>query len=158
MNPRERLLFWDAGIEARERHRPSLFLLKHLRLLTLKYLAVWKAGAWRWRGSNQAHHVCLVKGSYDKWQQLYKLISLFFHTWRPINNGPLSDCNPQPANLLLFRLAEEERGSALQQIQYKYVHVCVCAHTRTHKHIAVPGWDVCVEGSGLSGATFPLGL
>lgn len=67
--------------------------------------------------------MCLVKGSYDKWQQLYKLISLFFHTWRPINNGPLSDCNPQPANLLLLPLAEQERGKVLQQIQYKYVCV-----------------------------------
>lgn len=98
--------------------------------------------------------MCLVKGSYDKWQQLYKLISLFFHTWRPINNGPLSDCNPQPANLLLLPLVERDRGSALQQIQYKYVHAC----THTQKHIAVAGWGVCVEGSGLSGATFPLGL
>lgn len=25
---------------------------------------------------NSGCHVCLVKGSYDKWQQLYKLISL----------------------------------------------------------------------------------
>lgn len=27
-------------------------------------------------GCNLRCHVCLVKGSYDKWQQLYKLISL----------------------------------------------------------------------------------
>lgn len=27
-------------------------------------------------GCNLGCHVCLVKGSYDKWQQLYKLISL----------------------------------------------------------------------------------
>lgn len=40
-------------------------------------------------GLRVGRHVRLVKGGYDKWQQLYKLISLYLHTWRPINNGAL---------------------------------------------------------------------
>lgn len=40
MKHRGCLVFWDEGIEGRKRNQSSLFLLKHLHLLMLKYLAV----------------------------------------------------------------------------------------------------------------------